>query len=197
MWRCHAPKSKPGNSKECLDRSLVMNECAFNVWHFTVGAANEYVCSHNQQGWMHRGDFAKATTRPAPSGREQSSSDRCLATSICEELGGAKGVFTTEATESRVMGYTCTDAWRVASSVTVVAMSKARIAVLHVAIGQLTVTAAAETDGLSRQHLHRLLKHCTRPACPALDVDDRAHRAPSRADHGATPQMPAQLLSPV
>jgi transposase-like protein len=37
-------------------------------------------------------------------------------------------------------------------------MSKARVAVLHVISGQLTVTAAAKTYGLSRQHLHRLLK---------------------------------------
>jgi transposase-like protein len=37
-------------------------------------------------------------------------------------------------------------------------MSKARVAVLHVISGQLTVTAAAKTYGFSRQHLHRLLK---------------------------------------
>jgi transposase len=37
-------------------------------------------------------------------------------------------------------------------------MSKARVAVLEVVSGNLTVTAAARTYGLSRQHIYRLLK---------------------------------------
>lgn len=37
-------------------------------------------------------------------------------------------------------------------------MSKARVAVLEVVSGNLTVTAAARAYGLSRQHIYRLLK---------------------------------------
>ena len=36
-------------------------------------------------------------------------------------------------------------------------MSKARVVVLEVVSGNLTVTAAAQAYGLSRQHVHRLL----------------------------------------
>jgi hypothetical protein len=48
-------------------------------------------------------------------------------------------------------------------------MSKARVAVLHVISGQLTVTAAAKSYGLSRQHQHRLLKRYHQGGLEAVD----------------------------
>jgi hypothetical protein len=93
------PEEQTGNSKECLHQSLVMNECAFNVWHFTVGAANENVCSHNQQRRVHGGDFADARTRCSAVG-SAAEPVRPLPSNIhLRGTWSAKGVFTTEVTD--------------------------------------------------------------------------------------------------
>jgi transposase InsO family protein len=60
-------------------------------------------------------------------------------------------------------------------------MSKARVAVLHVISGQLTVTAAAKTYGLSRQHLHRLLKRYREGGLAAVDARSRRPTSNPRA----------------
>lgn len=60
-------------------------------------------------------------------------------------------------------------------------MSKARVAVLHVISGQLTVTAAAKTSGLSRQHLHRLLKRYREGGLEAVDPRSRRPASNPRA----------------
>jgi transposase InsO family protein len=60
-------------------------------------------------------------------------------------------------------------------------MSKARVAVLHVISGQLTVTAAAKTYGLSRQHLHRLLKRYREGGLEAVDARSRRPASNPRA----------------
>jgi transposase InsO family protein len=60
-------------------------------------------------------------------------------------------------------------------------MSKARVAVLHVISGQLTVTAAAKTYGLSRQHLHRLLKRYREGGLEAVDARSRRPTSNPRA----------------
>ena len=52
-------------------------------------------------------------------------------------------------------------------------MSKARVAVLHVVSGQLSVTAAAKSYGLSRQHLHRLLRRYREGGLDAVDPRSR------------------------
>jgi transposase len=52
-------------------------------------------------------------------------------------------------------------------------MSKARVAVLEVVSGNLTVTAAARTYGLSRQHVHRLLKRFREGGLDAVDPRSR------------------------
>lgn len=55
-------------------------------------------------------------------------------------------------------------------------MSKARVAVLEVLSGNLSVTAAARTYGLSRQHLYRLL---TRYRTGGLDALEPRSRRPT------------------
>ena len=60
-------------------------------------------------------------------------------------------------------------------------MSKARVAVLQVISGQLTVTAAAKTYGLSRQHLHRLLKRYREGGLEAVDARSRRPASNPRA----------------
>jgi len=60
-------------------------------------------------------------------------------------------------------------------------MSKARVAVLHVISGQLTVSAAAKTQGFSRQHLHRLLKRYREGGLQAVDPRSRRPTSNPRA----------------
>jgi transposase InsO family protein len=60
-------------------------------------------------------------------------------------------------------------------------MSKARVAVLHVISGQLSVTAAAKTYGFSRQHLHRLLKRYREGGLEAVDARSRRPASNPRA----------------
>ncbi|WP_131812829.1 helix-turn-helix domain-containing protein, partial [Mycolicibacter heraklionensis] len=55
-------------------------------------------------------------------------------------------------------------------------MSKARVAVLEVLSGNLSVTAAARIYGLSRQHLYRLL---TRYRAGGLDALEPRSRRPA------------------
>jgi transposase InsO family protein len=52
-------------------------------------------------------------------------------------------------------------------------MSKARVAVLHVVSGQLSVTEAAKIYGFSRQYLHRLLKRYHQGGLQALEARSR------------------------
>jgi transposase len=52
-------------------------------------------------------------------------------------------------------------------------MSKARVVVLEVTSGHLTVTAAARTYGLSRQHIYRLLKRYQLGGLDAVDPRSR------------------------
>src|SRR5215212_1952789 len=52
-------------------------------------------------------------------------------------------------------------------------MSKARVVVLEVTSGHLTVTAAARTYGLSRQHIYRLLKRYRLGGLDAVDPRSR------------------------
>jgi transposase InsO family protein len=56
-------------------------------------------------------------------------------------------------------------------------MSKARVVVLEVVSGNLTVSAAARAYGMSRQHIHRLLK---RYRDGGLDAVDPRSRRPAR-----------------
>ena len=60
-------------------------------------------------------------------------------------------------------------------------MSKARVAVLHVISGQVSVTAAAQTYGFSRQHLHRLLKRYREGGLEAVDARSRRPASNPRA----------------
>lgn len=66
-------------------------------------------------------------------------------------------------------------------------MSKARVVVLEVISGHLSVTDAASVYGLSRQHIYRLLKRCVegldaveprsrRPASNPCAVSDATNR---------------------
>ena len=48
-------------------------------------------------------------------------------------------------------------------------MSKARVVVLEVVSGRLTVTQAARVYGLSRQHLYRLLSRYRHGGLDAVD----------------------------
>jgi transposase InsO family protein len=60
-------------------------------------------------------------------------------------------------------------------------MSKARVVVLEVVSGNLTVTAAARTYGLSRQHVHRLLKRFREGGLDAVDSRSRRPNSNPRA----------------
>ncbi|MCW2664463.1 MAG: Integrase core domain protein [Mycobacterium sp.] len=60
-------------------------------------------------------------------------------------------------------------------------MSKARVAVVHVISGQLSVTAAAQTYGFCRQHLHRLLKRDHQGGLEAVDARSRRPASNPRA----------------
>jgi transposase len=55
-------------------------------------------------------------------------------------------------------------------------MSRARVAVLKAASGQLSVTAAAAECGFSRRHLHRLLVRYREGGLDALEPRSRAPR---------------------
>ena len=61
-------------------------------------------------------------------------------------------------------------------------MSKARVAVLKITTGQLTVTAAAAKYGYSRRHLHRLLARYRTGGLDAVEPRSRRPRS--------TPQRP-------
>ena len=52
-------------------------------------------------------------------------------------------------------------------------MSKARVVVLEVVSGNLTITAAARAYGLSRQHVHRLLKRYREGGLEAVEPRSR------------------------
>jgi transposase len=52
-------------------------------------------------------------------------------------------------------------------------MSKARVVVLEVVSGNLTVSAAARVYGLSRQHIYRLLKRYREGGLQAVDPRSR------------------------
>src|SRR5581483_1794357 len=60
-------------------------------------------------------------------------------------------------------------------------MSKVRVVVLEVVSGNLTVSAAARTYGLSRQHVHRLLKRYREGGLEAVDPRSRRPASNPRA----------------
>jgi transposase InsO family protein len=60
-------------------------------------------------------------------------------------------------------------------------MSQARVVVLQVLSGQFTVTAAAKAYGLSRQHVHRLLKRYHEGGLDAVEPRSRRPHGNSRA----------------
>ena len=60
-------------------------------------------------------------------------------------------------------------------------MSKARVVVLEVVSGNLTVTAAARAYGYSRQHVHRLLKRYREGGLDAVDPRSRRPDSNPRA----------------
>src|ERR1700757_2964206 len=60
-------------------------------------------------------------------------------------------------------------------------MSKARVVVLEIVSGRLTVTGAAKTYGLSRQHVHRLLKRYHEGGLEAVDPRSRRPASNPRA----------------
>ena len=59
-------------------------------------------------------------------------------------------------------------------------MSKARVAVLKITTGQLTVTAAAAEYGYSRRHLHRLLARYRDGGLDAVEPRSRRRHSNSR-----------------
>ena len=65
-------------------------------------------------------------------------------------------------------------------------MSKARVVVLEVVSANLTVTAAAQAYGLSRQHVHRLLKRFREGG---LDAVDPRSRRPNSNPHTITDEV--------
>ena len=60
-------------------------------------------------------------------------------------------------------------------------MSKARVVVLEVLSGNLTVSAAARNYGMSRQHIHRLLKRYREGGIEAVDPRSRRPASNPRA----------------
>jgi len=52
-------------------------------------------------------------------------------------------------------------------------MSKHRVAILNILSGQLTITDAAQTYGISRQHLHRLLSRAKTEGIDAIEPRSR------------------------
>src|SRR5581483_11807943 len=60
-------------------------------------------------------------------------------------------------------------------------MSKVHVVVLEVVSGNLTVSAAARTYGLSRQHVHRLLKRYREGGLEAVDPRSRRPASNPRA----------------
>ena len=60
-------------------------------------------------------------------------------------------------------------------------MSKARVVVLEVVSGHLTVTQAARVYGLSRQHLYRLLSRYRQGGLEAVDPRSRRPASNPRA----------------
>ena len=60
-------------------------------------------------------------------------------------------------------------------------MSKCRVVVLEVVSGNLTVSAAARIHGLSRQHVHRLLKRYREGGLDAVDPRSRRPASNPRA----------------
>ncbi len=71
-------------------------------------------------------------------------------------------------------------------------MSKARVVVLEVVSGRLTVTEAARVYGLSRQHLHRLL---VRYRLGGLDAVDPRSRRPASNPHAVSDDVIAAVVT--
>lgn len=70
-------------------------------------------------------------------------------------------------------------------------MSKARVAVLEILSGNLSVTAAARTYGLSRQHLYRLL---ARYHAGGLEAVDPRSRRPASNPHATSDDVIAAIV---
>ena len=72
-------------------------------------------------------------------------------------------------------------------------MSKARVAVLKVVTKELTVTAAAQRYGYSRQHLHRLLARYRSGGLEAVDARPRRPRSNPNATPGEVRDLILEL----
>ena len=72
-------------------------------------------------------------------------------------------------------------------------MSKARVAVLKVVTKELTVTAAAQRYGYSRQHLHRLLARYRDGGLEAVDAQSRRPRSNPNATSDEVRSLILQL----
>ena len=70
-------------------------------------------------------------------------------------------------------------------------MSKARVVVLEVTSGHLSVTAAARTYGLSRQHIYRLL---ARYRQGGLDAVEPRSRRPASNPHRVSDEVIAAVV---
>ena len=71
-------------------------------------------------------------------------------------------------------------------------MSKHRVAVLEVVAAQSSVTDAAAGCGISRQHLHRLLRRYREGGLD--DLEPRSRRPRSRRPHSSPQATPATVL---
>ena len=70
-------------------------------------------------------------------------------------------------------------------------MSKARVVVLEVVSGHLSVSAAARCYGMSRQHIHRLLKRYREGG---LDAVEPRSRRPARNPHAVCDEVIATIV---
>src|SRR5689334_722655 len=70
-------------------------------------------------------------------------------------------------------------------------MSRARVAVLKVVAGQLSVAEAADQFGFSRRHLHRLL---ARYRAEGLDGLEPRSRAPRSHPHATTDRVRERIV---
>ncbi|WP_136623070.1 helix-turn-helix domain-containing protein, partial [Mycobacterium attenuatum] len=70
-------------------------------------------------------------------------------------------------------------------------MSKARVVVLEVTSGHLSVTAAARAYGLSRQHIYRLLQ---RYQLGGLDAVEARSRRPASNPRAVTDEVIAAIV---
>ncbi|ORB84805.1 IS481 family transposase, partial [Mycobacterium kansasii] len=73
-------------------------------------------------------------------------------------------------------------------------MSKARVVVLEVTSGHLSVTAAARAYGLSRQHIYRLYRLLQRYQLGGLDAVEARSRRPASNPRAVTDEVIAAIV---